>query len=543
MGSLGELGQERLHPRYREHATVWEFFHASYLGGEAWTRQGKTFEYDVVELAEDQETESGGYRTSIREEQHHLWRHPRELDWEYRARRRMATYHNFVEPFVDVQARQVLRDVQGPEGLPPALEPVRADMDLRGSSLQEWRGALVPWAMVFGHVFVLVDRPEVDGAENRAQEVAKGGRAYAQIVLPLDLLDWCWDEKLYEFEWAKIRVRRPRQRELDGSELSDVAEAREPVVTRTYSRDGWVERVDGKETDSGKGLEFVPLVPVFAKRNPLEPEPIGLSLVRDVAYFARSSYNKLSWLTDQEAKQCFNQLVLKTTRKISPKLREALGTGRYITSEGGADFVAPDTGPMAHLLSSMREDERRAETMLGGSAVGDDAAAGVESASALLMRHEDEAAVLSGLAASLEEGEGAVWRAIARVEGVAEWEPKVRYNRDYSQAGRLGRADMIVKALPSFSGPAAAALKGDLLRALLPGLDPERLAELVGELEQEQVAQEQKEAQQLEVAAAAAEVATGAGEEQATPERAAAVMPGEPAVVAQQGVAGGEKAA
>lgn len=455
----------RVHPEYAARAPYWKFLRASYLGGEEWAAQGPTWRYDVFE-----ENTAGVHRVS-RVESCNLWRHPREEDSEYSARMRMASYANFCEPFVKTQVRAVVRDIQGPE-FPSQLSFFAGDVDRRGTSLAAFRDALFSWAVVYGHAFVLVDRPSYTGeALSVAQESAAGLRTYLQLITPLDLLDWEWNEEAQAFNWVKLRVRTPAKRSPSGEE-------RQEQYCRLITPTEWVTLCGDTVVESGPGFGFVPLVPVFADRDPMQPEPIGTSLIRDVAYLARAAYNKLSWLTEEEAAHCFSMLAINTPDKPPPDARRTIGVSRYLFVQGSASYIAPSVEPMKHLLTSMEADAQRAKMALGVEA-SPDGPVGGETATALVLRREGMDAILSGLSSQFESAERAVWSTVARVEGL-DWTPELSYRKDFTSLSKAQRVTVILDAIArgGFQGPALAALQREALLGLLPGMTPEALAEV-----------------------------------------------------------------
>ncbi len=472
------VGSERVHPLYELLAPYWDFLRCSYLGGEAWFAQGITGTINNIPIGESSDA-AVGYEMGSRSERAHLWRHPKEEQAEYDARLRSASYPNLVEPAVKTQSRALTRGVTGPE-LPAQMGYLADDMDGRGTDIVAWRGAACDWALVHG-AWVFCDRRSVDLPEgaNREQEMDAGGRAYAQILSPLDLLDWSWNEETGRCRWAKMAVRRALESDPDGKR------GEQKLVTRTYLEDGsWEERAGRKVLNAGTHpLGRVPLVPFFADRDPLEPEPVALSAIKDIAYFARQIFNKKSWLTEQEWGQCYNTLVLNSRDKITSKKRIALGVSRYLAVEGGASMLAPDVAPMTHMLASMRADADLIRAMFGIEAGGD--GAGVESASALVLRREGVDAILSGMAARLEVCEKNVWLMLAELEGQASWKPELAYARDYTHLAKMTRVEGILAALKAggFDGPAGAELRKEVIDALLPDLPKAKRTEIADDLE------------------------------------------------------------
>lgn len=493
------MARQRCHPYYQSMAAYWSFLRASFLGGEEWERQGETFALSVIEESAD-----GLHHVSAIEE-NQLRRYPRESNDEYAARRRMACYHNFCEPFVKTQARAILRGASGPE-FPTELDIFNRDVDRHGTSLAAFRDAIISWSIVYGHVYVLVDRPQSElpaGQLSLAQEADAGLRTYLQIVSPLDLLDWSWDAGAQAFEWCKIRVHRPCKRTPDGKQVA----AGEYTVLITP--DEWIELEEDKPIGPARpGLGFVPLVPVYADRDPLQAEPVGVSLIRDVAYLARSAYNKLSWLTEEEAAHCFSQLVLNTPDKISRDEKRVMGVSRYITVQGGAQYLAPDVAPMQHLLVSMQADVDRAKSMLGVES-SPEGPCGGETATSLVLRREGMDAILSGLARRFESAERAIWNVVARVDGL-EWQPDVTYASDFTSLSRAQRVDSLLLAVKDggFDGMAKAELQKEILQGLLPDIPEERLKEILADIDR--VVEEQA-AKQAEMEAKQAEMLANGG--------------------------------
>lgn len=466
------------HPLYDEQYETWRFLRNAYLGGQYWYEAKETHKFEGLyswDLAEEGEIRR--HPTTIYEHGY-LVRHPREHDEDYMVRRRLSVYRNFMRREVDLLATAVTRGAKRPE-LPAELAYLHDDVDGQGTNLQDFRRAMATWAIVFGHVWVVVDRPAGEVQPSLLHEQLAGVRPYARIVTPLDVVRWRLDRETRRLQWALLVEEVPYEDSLEARAGSGTGpppmrysyDTWRREFYRYWSPEEWVLYRGDEELERGAGYGFVPLFAVFSQRAPTV-EPVGLSPVRDAAELGWLLYNKASWKTDEEAAACFNQVFLETEEKLKKETQRVLSLHRYVSGAKSMSFVSPDVSTMQHLGESMEQDLEWARYIIGTGTEGEKSRA-AKSGIALQLERENLNALLAGYAASFEGGEQSWLSALAVLAGGSASDVRSEWSRDFSGLDISARAQQIAEAVPLYTGRAKAVLLKRLHEALLPD-EPER---------------------------------------------------------------------
>lgn len=527
------------HPYYQRRFRRWRKNRACYMGADDFYSQGNTYQLGpfTIRAATPGKT---GYTFQPLIEANYLWRHEREKDVRYQRRLRMAAYENVFRPMVDTVSSTVgkaCRKVEWPAG----MEYLETNSDRWGQDAATFRARRISWAHVFGHVYTLLDKPEYESgaAPSRMHELAAGIRTYAQILTPLDLLDWNWDADAMCFRWALIRVARPFDRE-PPSQRDNIAS---DAVGSTLQQHTWTKLYepgkvtlyrDGTIVEEKAGPEFVPICVQFAiGQDPAESEPVGIPINDDVTDLVELRFNKSSWLSDQEAAHAFNQAFIKTQGgEIDDELDMQLGIHTYI---GADDFrwVAPDSAPMQHLMDSMARDQSEMRRMMGVETKGESSDA-AKSGVALQLEQQNMSSLFASYAAAAECGEMCVWKMAAMLEGADPEAVKVQYVRDFSALDAMARFGTLMQAvsIPSgFTGAAKAELLKQIFMAAHPDIEPEKRDLIFAEIDAEaERAKAAAEAQRVQAQAVMDRLASGkpAEDEEGDEEPEDEEMPGKP---------------
>ena len=154
------------HPDYDDHKDQWEFHLRSYLGGEAY--------------------KDGNY----------LVKYVDENSKEYARRIDLTPIDNHCANVVHIYSsflwRQApTRNFNSLDGS-PVVEQIAKDADLEGRSLDAFMKEAQIWASVYGHVWILVDKPK-STAGTKAEELGQGIRPYLNLYTPENVFDWKWE--------------------------------------------------------------------------------------------------------------------------------------------------------------------------------------------------------------------------------------------------------------------------------------------------------------------------------------------------------------
>ena len=256
------LNADTTHPDYDKYESRWEFYARSYLGGEDYF--------------------NGAYLT----------RYISETSDDYDRRLDLTPLDNHAKNIVHIYSSFLWR-------VPPtrafnsaagnvALEPFLNDADLDGRSFNAFMREAQIWASVYGHVWVMMDKPK-STAGTKAEELAQEIRPYVTMFTPENVLDWNY-------------VRSPSGRfELDYLKVRESVIRVDETTTETYYRVWYKDRVElwHSVNDLDKQVEVddnvLGRIPaVFLPANRSITRGIGLSDISDASYMQRAIYQELS---------------------------------------------------------------------------------------------------------------------------------------------------------------------------------------------------------------------------------------------------------
>jgi len=250
------------HPDYDEHEQRWEFYLRSYMGG--------------------QDYKDGDYLT----------RYINEDKDEYSRRISLTPIDNHCRNIVHIYSSYLWR-------IPPtrtfnsldgnvALNPFLKDCDLDGRSFNAFMKEAQIWASVYGHVWIMLDKPK-SNAGTKAEELVQGIRPYATLFTPENIFDWRYERtESGRFKLTYLKVR-------------ESVENIDKTSKRAYFRIWTEEEVQIYEvTDEMERLvETLPnpigrIPAVFLPANRSVVRGIGISDLTDIAYMQQAIYQELS---------------------------------------------------------------------------------------------------------------------------------------------------------------------------------------------------------------------------------------------------------
>lgn len=250
------------HPDYENNERRWEFYLRSYMGGEDY--------------------QNGSYLTP----------YLNESKDEYSRRIRLTPIDNHCKNIVHIYSSFLwrtppTRNYNSLSGS-PALESFIRDADLEGQSLNSFMQQAQVWASVYGHVWLMIDKP-ASNAGTRAEELAQDIRPYITLFTPENVFDWKWERissGRYELVYLKVRESIDRK-----DATTTVSHFR---IWTKETIEHWIEdgETDSKIDEMPNPLGRIPAVYLPANRSVIRG--IGISDLSDAAYMQKAIYQELS---------------------------------------------------------------------------------------------------------------------------------------------------------------------------------------------------------------------------------------------------------
>ena len=253
---------ESKHPEYEDLVDRWEFYLRSYMGG--------------------QDYKDGGYLT----------RYTNESSDEYKRRIDLTPIDNHCQSVIHIYSSFLWRvpptrqfnSIDGSDSLNQFLK----DADLDGRSFDNFMMQAQIWASVYGHVWLMVDKPQ-SNAGTRAEELEQGVRPYISLYTPENVFDWKYERTAsgrQKLTYLKIRE----------SVVRDTATESTVYYREWYEDKVCLTEVKGRsskvieEVDNPIGA--IPAVFLPAKRSTVRG--IGISDLTDISVMQRAIYQELS---------------------------------------------------------------------------------------------------------------------------------------------------------------------------------------------------------------------------------------------------------
>ena len=253
---------EYQHPDYDANENRWELYIRSYLGGE--------------------EYQAGNYLTgSLNESEHEYARRLQLTPIANPGRNVVHIYSSFLWRTPPVRVFNSLANN-------PALEAMIRDADLDGASLNSFMKQAQIWSSVYGHVWILVDKPE-SNAQTRAEELDQDIRPYLSLFTPENVFDWKWERTPSgRFELTYLKLREAVDRENATTKVSYYRIWRKDTIQQ-WKSDGDKEEMI---SEIGNPLGKIPAVYLPAQRS--VTRGVGISDLSDIAYMQKAIYSELS---------------------------------------------------------------------------------------------------------------------------------------------------------------------------------------------------------------------------------------------------------
>ena len=383
------------HQTYQYYLNRWLFLNDAYTGGLDWYA-GKNLEPYYKESRED-----------------------------YEMRLRMTGLDNHVRTVVGIYnsflyRRPIHRELGEIES-DAGYEAFLKDADLDGQSFDAFIKQVSTKAMVYGNVWVLLDKSDVDVA-TRADELNLGIRPYASMFTPENVLDFEWQRQpngVYELTYLKLK--------------EEVVNSTQYI--REYTKENIsVYRLDAKEKTAKLHKEYentlgkIPAVCVYASRS--NTRGIGHSLISDIADLQKQIF--------EEYNECIQ--LIRISNHPSLVLQEGVeasaGAGSIVKLPQNQDpnlkpyLLQPNGGNIQAILESIEKKIEAIDRMacLGGiRSIESRRLSGI----ALTVEFNLLSAKLSDIAQQMEHAEEQIWKLYAEFQGLS-YDGEIEYTRNFS---------------------------------------------------------------------------------------------------------------
>ncbi|NCD17505.1 MAG: hypothetical protein EOL91_09380 [Actinobacteria bacterium] len=422
---------ENPHPVYSKYINFWSFTLNAYEGGIDYT-QAEVFQNQNSSIIDTIKVNGKRLESTVTS---NLFRHKKERSEDYIDRIRMSYYYNFCAPVIDIYTNHLFSApiITDFANIEVGVEARMDDVDRCGSNLHEFRKSVAEYAQIYGHCFVVCDKPQAEQAPvSLAQQINDGMFPYFTIFAPYDVINWSLDE-FGRAHWVLLREWRSGSVDFANYKKDNI----NLVQYRLWTRNEWyLFDADYELIEEGvHGLGVVPIECVYNKQSKKQRAFLGISEIADSAFIARDIYNRCSELNEIIRNQTFAFLAIQG--KASDYDEVAVGTSKALLyPEGMAtpSYVSPP-GENARIL--MEQIDRQIHKIFqlakltGGSAAKGEEVNTQSGISKAFDFHETNAA-LSKKAGNMEDFEQRLWRVFAKWEGQESFDGVVSYPRDYN---------------------------------------------------------------------------------------------------------------
>ena len=397
----------------------------------------------------------------------------------------MSYYYNFCDPVIDIYTNHLYREpVIEDWGTIEKLVEYRAnDVNRMGSNIHEFRRLVAEASQIYGHSFILVDKPNVDRPiVTLKDQIDNKAFPYFTLYHPQNVVNWALD-KFGSPYWILICDYHDSK--------SDPFVETDCEVTKTFilwTREEWIT-FDEEYNETGRGnhgLGVVPIVCVYNKQSKKRRGFYGVSALADISFIARDVYNSCSELKQILRDQTFAFLALQGESTEYDEL--SVGTSKgllYPQDRNPPQYVSPPAQNaqiyFEHIDRQIRKIYQLAK-LEGGSAQQTQSAEAQSGTSKAWDFNETNAA-LASKASNLEDAEQKMWSMFARWEG-KEFDGSIIYPKDFdikSFETDLDESERLMRL--SISGEFDKEVKKALIKKKFPRLPKDKEAQIIDEIE------------------------------------------------------------
>jgi len=402
---------EEQHEMYKSLASKWAFYMDSYKGGHAYKSKNYLTRYTFES--------NNQYKSRV--EQTPLDNHCASI---------VQIYTSFL--FAEAPTRQF-----GKLQNDPVLADFLEDADREGRSWDNFMKQASILASVFGHAWIIVDRPSLE-VTTRQEELDNGIRPYVSVINPLNVLDWQYtrfDNGTTELTYLKVAEGKNHYK----------CYYTDRTDTVIISEDGNTVDVQSVPNPYNK----ITAVPVYTQRD--YTPGVGISDIADIADMQRAIFDENSEI-EQIIRLSSHPSLVKTA-----STEAGAGAGAIIQIDEDMD---PGLKPYLLQPNSQSLDSIRAaiadkvESINRMSNVGAIRTVETKSMSGVAMETEFRLlnARLAEKADNLELAEEQVWQLIAMMSNTT-WDGVIKYPDSFNAHDTENDLSVLEKALALTTNP------------------------------------------------------------------------------------------
>lgn len=195
---------------------------------------------------------------------------PKEDPTAYNDRLQLSTLlPAYSETVKNMTGRVFAEPIVVGDDVPTEIAGYLENVDNQGNNLQVWAQSLFGKGLSHGLSFVLVDYPQTENLQTRADEIAAGARPYAVIIKPEQVLGWKYETVNGKPVLTQFRYVESVEEEDPDDEFANICVEQvrvlEPGYWRTYRQtgkdNGWELHEEGFTT-----LDYVPIAVFYTNR-------------------------------------------------------------------------------------------------------------------------------------------------------------------------------------------------------------------------------------------------------------------------------------
>jgi hypothetical protein len=373
--SMTNFEYGRLRPR-------WQFLLDSFMGGDDYRRAGYLTKYVLEQGAE------------------------------YNARLLATPLDNHCASIISTYLsflfrNDIERDFGDWEGQPD-VESFLEDCDFEGRSFNAFMKEVGQWSSVFGHCWVMMNKPNI-GAATLANELEAGVRPYLSIITPLVVNDWTWERTIngqYKLVYLKYI-----EEVLD---KMTILKEWTPETITTWVMDDQKKEAHVRSEEPNQ-LGMIPAVLVYNRKSIVRGQ--GTSDIGDIADVQRMIYNLTSEIEQSIRMDGHPSLVVPPTAQVGS------GAGALIILQDGSDpglnpyYLQSNGGNIQQIRDTIRELINSIDKMANTGSVRGVQSAQMASGVAMETEFQLLNARLSEKADGLELAEEQIWKLFGIYQG------------------------------------------------------------------------------------------------------------------------------